>query len=37
MEDDLKILKVEYISNHSSDHPQILNKSSGDQTEIINA
>ena len=25
MEDDLKILKVEYLSNHSSDPPQILN------------
>ena len=29
MEDDLKILKVEYLSHHSSDHPQILNLSSG--------
>ena len=33
MEDDLKILKVEYLSNHSSDPPQILNLSLGDQTE----
>ena len=30
MEDDLKILKVEYLSNHWSDLPQILNLSSGD-------
>ena len=37
MEDDLKILKVEYLSNHSSDPPQILNLSSGDQTKIKNA
>ena len=37
MEDDLKILKVEYLSNHSSDPPQILNLSSGDQTRRINA
>ena len=37
MEDDLKILKVEYLSNHSSDPPQILNLSLGDQTKIINA
>ena len=34
MEDDLKILKVEYLSNHSSDPPQILNLRSGDQTKI---
>ena len=27
MEDDLKILKVEYLSNHWSDLPQILNLS----------
>ena len=33
MEDDLKILKVDYLSNHWSDLPQILNLSSGDQTE----
>jgi hypothetical protein len=30
MEEDLKILKVEYLSNHWSDRPQILNLSSGD-------
>ena len=34
MEDDLKILKIEYLSNHSSDPPQILNLRSGDQTKI---
>ena len=32
MEDDLKILKVEYLSNHLSDHAQILNLSFDDQT-----
>ena len=37
MEDDLKILKVEYLSNHWSDLPQILNWSSGDQIKIKNA
>ena len=31
MEDNLKILKVEELSNHWSDLPQILNFSSGDQ------
>ena len=36
MEDDLKILKVEYRSNHSSDPPQILNLSSEDQTKHKN-
>ena len=34
MEDDLKILKVEYLSNHWSDFSQILNLRSGDQTKI---
>jgi hypothetical protein len=34
MEDNLKMLKVEYLSNHSSDPPQILNLRSGDQTKI---
>ena len=34
IEDDLKILKVEFLSNHWSDLPQILNFSSGDQTKI---
>ena len=37
MEDDLKILKVEYLSNHWSDLPQILNLGLGDQTKIKNA
>ena len=37
MEDDLKILKVEYLSNHWLDFPQILNLSSGDQTKFKNA
>ena len=37
MEDDLKILKVEYLSNHWSDLPQILNLSSGEQPKIKNA
>ena len=36
MEDDLKILKVEYLRNHLSDFPQILNVNSGDQTKIKN-
>ena len=36
MEDDLNILKVEYLSNHWSDFPQILNLSLGDQTKIKN-
>ena len=36
MEDDLKILKVEYLSNHWLDLPQILNWSLGDQTKIQN-
>jgi hypothetical protein len=37
MEDDLKILKVEYLSNHLSDPTQILNSSSGDQKKVKNA
>ena len=32
MEDDLKVLKVEYLSNHWSDIPQILDLTPGDQT-----
>ena len=32
MEDDIKILKVEYLSNHLLDHTQILNLSLYDQT-----
>ena len=37
MEDHLKILKVEYLSNHWSDVHQILKLSLGDQTKIENA
>ena len=37
MEDDLKISKVEYLSSHWSDLPQICNLSLGDQTKIKNA
>jgi hypothetical protein len=37
MEDDLKILKVEYLSNHLLDPTQILNSSSGDQKKVKNA
>ena len=37
MEDDLKKLKLEYISNHWLDFPQILNLSLWDQTKIKNA
>ena len=32
MEDDLKILKVEYLSNPLLDHTKILNLSLDDQT-----
>jgi hypothetical protein len=32
MEDNLKILDIEYISNHLLDYIQILNLSSDDQT-----
>jgi hypothetical protein len=34
MEDDLNILKVEYLSNHWSDLPKISKLSLGDQTKI---
>ena len=34
MEGDLKILKVEYLSNHWLDFTQISNLSPGDQTKI---
>ena len=37
MEDDLEILKLEYLSNQWSDFPQILNLSFGDQTKIKKA
>ena len=33
MEDDLKLWKVEYLSNRWSDFPQILNLSIGDQNQ----
>ena len=36
MEDNLQKLKIEYLSNHWSDFPQILNLSLGDQTKIKN-
>jgi hypothetical protein len=32
MEDDFKVLKVEYLSNHLLGHTQILNLSQDDQT-----
>ena len=34
MEDNLKIWKIEYLSNHWSDLQQILNLSPGDQTKL---
>ncbi len=37
MEDDLKLLKVEYLSNHWLEFPQISNLSLGDHTKIKNA
>ena len=37
MEDDLNILKVEYLSNHWLDFPQILKLSLEDQTKIKNS
>ena len=36
MEEDLKILKVEYLSNQWLDFPQILNLSLGYHTKIKN-
>ena len=36
MENDIKSLKVEYLSNYWSDFPQILNISLGEQTKIRN-
>ena len=35
MEDDLKILKVEYLSNRLLDHTQILNLDLGDQSKVF--
>ena len=37
MEENLKILKVKYLSNHWSNFPQILNLSLGDQIKSKNA
>jgi hypothetical protein len=37
MEDNLKISRVEYLSNHSSNLSQILNLSLGDKTKIKSA
>ena len=37
MEDDLKILKVEYLSNQLLDHTQILNLSLHDQPVFWNS
>ena len=37
MEEDLKMLKFEYLSNHWSDFPKILILSLGNQTKIKNA
>ena len=34
MEDDLKILKVEYLRNHLLDHTQIFNLSLYNQTKL---
>ena len=34
MEDNIKILKVEYLNNHWSDLTQILNLSLGDHTKL---
>ena len=37
MEEDLKLLKVEYLSNCLLDHAQILNLSLHDQTILYNS
>ena len=34
MEDDIKMLKLEYLSNHLSDLPQILNLSLGTNSKF---
>ena len=34
MEDDLKTLEVQYLSNHWLDHTQIYNLVFGDQTKL---
>ena len=36
MEDDLKILKVEFLRNHIMDHTQILNLNLDEQTIFYN-
>jgi hypothetical protein len=36
MEDDLEILKVQYLSNQLLDLPQLINLILGDQTKIEN-
>jgi hypothetical protein len=35
MEDDFKILKVKYFSNHLLDHTQILNLDFGDKSKVF--
>ena len=35
MEDDLKILKVEYLSNYLLDHTQLLNFTFSDQSKLL--
>ena len=35
MEDDLKISKVEYLSNRLLDHTQMLNLDLGDQSKLV--
>ena len=37
MGDDLKILKVKYLSNHLLDHTQILNSCLGNKPKFTNA
>ena len=34
MEENLKIFKLEYLSNHRWDHPEILNLSLGNQSKL---
>ena len=34
-EGDLKILKVEYLSNHLYDHTQVLSLDLGDQSKVF--
>ena len=37
MEEDLKVIEVEYLINHWSDFPQVLNLNLANQTKIKNA